>query len=310
MLQPRAEVLSKVDLPVNWFQFYGASSVVENRRCRSVDPLTASATIRNPQTFNRYTYALNSPYKFTDPLGLISQSTGACGQWCPNSDDGGGLVGGSDSGHYESAAEYFERVQQTAKVSEVVVTGALTRNLMERAQERFAKTLGSIVGDAGTGREVPGTKVKPVNCVAYSLGLTRWVQTRNPKKESPIEVLEITGVRDGYLQSSVIWESSESYSLEDIPKAYGAISANDYDRTPFGYRRLRAFMDPENPRNYHIVRQDNLGFWSSKNDIGSVYVGIRAPNTFYAKYYKPVGLFKTLDYFLLDPPRNPGRMRF
>ncbi|MCV5480318.1 hypothetical protein OFN48_33745, partial [Escherichia coli] len=86
-------------------------------------------SIRNPQTFNRYTYALNSPYKFTDPLGLISQSTGACGQWCPNSDDGGGLVGGSDSGHYESAAEYFERVQQTAKVSEVVVTGALTRNL-------------------------------------------------------------------------------------------------------------------------------------------------------------------------------------
>jgi hypothetical protein len=116
---------------------------------------------------------------------LISQSTGACGQWCPNSDDGGGLVGGSDSGHYESAAEYFERVQQTAKVSEVVVTGALTRNLMERAQERFAKTLGSIVGDAGTGREVPGTKGKPVNCVAYSLGLTRWVQTRNPKKRKP-----------------------------------------------------------------------------------------------------------------------------
>ncbi|MCV4932313.1 hypothetical protein OFC23_27955, partial [Escherichia coli] len=68
--------LVKVDLPVNWFQFYGASSVVENRRWTSVDPLTASATIRNPQTFNRYTYSLNSPYKFTDPLGLIPSSTG------------------------------------------------------------------------------------------------------------------------------------------------------------------------------------------------------------------------------------------
>jgi len=52
------------------FRYCGASSVVENRRWTSVDPLTASATIRNPQTFNRYTYALNSPYKFTDPLGL------------------------------------------------------------------------------------------------------------------------------------------------------------------------------------------------------------------------------------------------
>jgi len=39
-------------------------------RFTSVDPLTASATIRNPQTLNRYSYALNSPYKFTDPLGL------------------------------------------------------------------------------------------------------------------------------------------------------------------------------------------------------------------------------------------------
>jgi RHS repeat-associated protein len=41
-------------------------------RFTSVDPLTASATIRNPQTFNRYSYGLNSPYKFTDPLGLTS----------------------------------------------------------------------------------------------------------------------------------------------------------------------------------------------------------------------------------------------
>ena len=43
-------------------------------RFTSVDPLTASASIRNPQTFNRYTYVLNSPYKFTDPLGLLAQT--------------------------------------------------------------------------------------------------------------------------------------------------------------------------------------------------------------------------------------------
>ncbi|MBX7062236.1 MAG: hypothetical protein K1X52_11295 [Pyrinomonadaceae bacterium] len=59
-------------------------------RFTSVDPLTASATIRNPQTLNRYSYALNSPYKFTDPLGLLSEyTTGACGGDCPNSDGGG-----------------------------------------------------------------------------------------------------------------------------------------------------------------------------------------------------------------------------
>jgi RHS repeat-associated protein len=49
-------------------------------RFTSVDPLTASASIRNPQTFNRYSYVLNSPYKFTDPLGLLPMrnSTGGC----------------------------------------------------------------------------------------------------------------------------------------------------------------------------------------------------------------------------------------
>lgn len=41
-------------------------------RFTSIDPLIASANTKNPQTFNRYTYALNSPYKFTDPLGLIA----------------------------------------------------------------------------------------------------------------------------------------------------------------------------------------------------------------------------------------------
>ncbi|MEZ5424328.1 MAG: RHS repeat-associated core domain-containing protein [Pyrinomonadaceae bacterium] len=76
-------------------------------RFTSVDPLMASATIRNPQTFNRYTYALNSPYKFADPLGLLSQYTsGACGGGCPNGEQslfasGGPMTsGGTDSSFY------------------------------------------------------------------------------------------------------------------------------------------------------------------------------------------------------------------
>lgn len=45
-------------------------------RFTSVDPLTASANVKNPQTFNRYSYALNSPYKFIDPLGLAARAAG------------------------------------------------------------------------------------------------------------------------------------------------------------------------------------------------------------------------------------------
>ena len=56
----------------------------------------ASANVKNPQTFNRYSYVLNSPYKFTDPLGLLSVTTSACGQWCSNSYQGEGRYVGSN----------------------------------------------------------------------------------------------------------------------------------------------------------------------------------------------------------------------
>ena len=66
-------------------------------RFTSVDPLTASGAIKNPQTFNRYSYALNSPYKFTDPLGLLPQgmsSWGFCGaQYSSCSEEGSGSFG-------------------------------------------------------------------------------------------------------------------------------------------------------------------------------------------------------------------------
>lgn len=54
-------------------------------RFTSADPLMASANVKDPQTLNRYSYAMNSPYKFTDPLGLIADSSGGSptGPTCP-----------------------------------------------------------------------------------------------------------------------------------------------------------------------------------------------------------------------------------
>jgi RHS repeat-associated protein len=42
----------------------------QSGRFTSVDPLMASAGASSPQTFNRYTYALNNPYKYVDPSGM------------------------------------------------------------------------------------------------------------------------------------------------------------------------------------------------------------------------------------------------
>ena len=45
-------------------------------RFTSPDPFAGSATIGNPQTFNRYNYVGNNPVNATDPLGLVSQPGG------------------------------------------------------------------------------------------------------------------------------------------------------------------------------------------------------------------------------------------
>ncbi len=46
----------------------------QSGRFTTVDPLTSSGVLANPQSFNRYSYTLNSPLTFTDPLGLISSN--------------------------------------------------------------------------------------------------------------------------------------------------------------------------------------------------------------------------------------------
>jgi RHS repeat-associated protein len=64
------------------FDYAGARYYSANQgRFASVDPLMASASTANPQTFNRYTYVSNSPLTQIDPTGMFGI--------CP----GGGQIG-------------------------------------------------------------------------------------------------------------------------------------------------------------------------------------------------------------------------
>jgi RHS repeat-associated protein len=56
-------------------------------RWMSPDPYSGSYHMRNPQSFNRYTYALNNPMRFVDPKGLDEQVPNDPGN---ETDDGGG----------------------------------------------------------------------------------------------------------------------------------------------------------------------------------------------------------------------------
>lgn len=54
----------------------------ENQQGRfsSIDPLMASGRPGNPQTWNRYAYALNNPTRFTDPSGMVEGDQQTTGQ--------------------------------------------------------------------------------------------------------------------------------------------------------------------------------------------------------------------------------------
>ncbi len=52
-------------------------------RFTSTDPLMASARVGNPQSWNRYSYSLNNPLRFTDPTGMYTceGTKDQCGQF-------------------------------------------------------------------------------------------------------------------------------------------------------------------------------------------------------------------------------------
>lgn len=54
---------------------YNSSSL---GRFMSPDPVMASGRVENPQTWNRYTYVLNNPLRFIDPLGLFASPAYNC----------------------------------------------------------------------------------------------------------------------------------------------------------------------------------------------------------------------------------------
>jgi len=104
---------TETDLDYAEARYYGS----KYGRFTSVDPLTASAITGNPQTFNRYTYALNSPQTHTDPTGMLPIDQ-APGGWGPGGDEGEGGGGAFSGGNY---SRYLYDVIVEATIGDPIV---------------------------------------------------------------------------------------------------------------------------------------------------------------------------------------------
>ena len=99
---------------------YDASSM---GRFMTPDPLMASAKVWDPQTWNRYAYALNNPLKYVDPTGMNEVTAAQCAQdkncvsvnvnviYDKNANDGKGLTDKQKSdfekGQLQSAKDQY-----------------------------------------------------------------------------------------------------------------------------------------------------------------------------------------------------------
>ena len=107
----------------------------KHARFTSVDPLAASASIKAPQSLNRYSYGNNSPYKFTDPLGLAPTLhcwNGICSTYTADeqADDGFKRTLGAESARAE--ADYDQRVNNTIDAANA--NAAIAKGDQKRAE--------------------------------------------------------------------------------------------------------------------------------------------------------------------------------
>jgi RHS repeat-associated protein len=113
-------------------------------RFTSVDPMTASANVKDPQTFNRYSYAMNSPYKFTYPLGLVATGVGQ------------GSSSGSDVGHSHMSnpkgmsLDFPFEAEYSVEVTATVTSPSSTANQAHEAAHAAAQGDDSIDASAIT----------------------------------------------------------------------------------------------------------------------------------------------------------------
>lgn len=94
-------------------------------RFTSVDPLTASASIKNPQTFNRYSYVHNNPLNLIDPTGM-----------CPPEDEPCPTYKGVEiPGHYANGEYVYDFSSSNAGLQNDSPQGGLNDNARALIQD-------------------------------------------------------------------------------------------------------------------------------------------------------------------------------
>jgi RHS repeat-associated protein len=103
-------------------------------RFTSPDPLLSSGTVSDPQSWNRYSYALNNPLKYTDPTGMFVWDLSLGGSLSDEALIAGGL---------QAIVDRRNQIRQALKlVEDAIKSGRLSsvqKALVERARNAYGE---------------------------------------------------------------------------------------------------------------------------------------------------------------------------
>ena len=225
-------------------------------RFTSVDPLDESADIKSPQTFNRYSYVMNSPYKFVDPTGLYGSDIS-----CGGNTSGGGQ--GSTLGSCESERSLAEHEQRLGNTLDAAAVNRAVANNDQTTAQAICAGNSNIECNRQTG---PG--------FVASLGLNQSIFANQPTLISislNIAMMIYNGVgRNSYTEEGIKVTRPVKYLVRQL-RAYAKIviekvrEINKYKEDNYLATDLEIF------KNKVKSMEDDLTSWikSASESIGS-----------------------------------------
>jgi len=174
-------------------RYYGSSM----GRMMSPDPMLNSGRPDNPQTWNRYAYALNNPLKFVDPTGLYNLDAGClqdkkCSEYAKNLRNGLADLTKAASGMKDGAEK--DRLQASLK-------SLGTENDGNNVGVTFQKLDGSAAGHTDALSDSSGK-------------LTGWKVTLDPRKISGSDTYGIDAAHEGTHINNLLNGSFSDFSDE------------------------------------------------------------------------------------------------
>jgi RHS repeat-associated protein len=134
-------------------------------RFSTTDPLMASASAINPQTFNRYIYVLNSPYKLLDPTGLAPEGKAGIA----DRPDFGNWGSAEEEAQYDKnlaiTREEMAKAKESQEAAQNGANEALHESLHEAATEEVQEDTVNSPETSSTHQNIEGPFIVPENII-------------------------------------------------------------------------------------------------------------------------------------------------